>query len=103
MKAEAFVQAYPGRHRLPALQRRGCWHREASIEAHQILWQDGIGLFERAGSCQAEFTDQPILKGAPEPLNTPLRLWGTCGDGGDVELLKEPSQLRRSVGALQLL
>jgi len=78
--------------------------RKAGIIAREEGLQDGVGLVERAGPGEAEFTDEPILEGPPEPLDAALRLGGMGGDPVDAQLMQGAADLGQRAGvAAELL
>src|SRR4029450_4807798 len=51
----------------------------------------------------SEFTDQPVLEGSPQPLDSALGLWGAGRDQGHPELLQPSAHLGGRTLVLQLL
>lgn len=78
--------------------------RKACIVAWEKGLQDGIGLVKGAGLGKAEFTDEPVLEGAPESFDAALRLRGVSGDPLDAQLAQGAANLGgRSGVATELL
>ena len=96
--ADAF-ELVRGRRRPPS--RRGRVG-EARIIAREKPVEHALRLGERAGLGEAEFTDEPILKGAKEAFDPAFPLRGGGGDPADAELLEGPADLRGFEGPLQL-
>jgi len=99
--ADAF-ELVRGRRRAPG--RLGLRGRvgEARIIAREKSVEHALRLRERAGLSEAEFADEPILKGAKEAFDPtfPFRRGG--GDPADAEFLEGSADLRGFDGPLQL-
>lgn len=67
--------------------------REARIVARQEALEDGVRLGEGAGPGEAEFTDEAVLEGAPEPLDATFSLRGVGGDPGDAQRTQSAADL----------
>src|SRR6266581_7925308 len=70
--------------------------RKTGVKTGEILLQDGIGLLQVTGPHEAQFAHQPILKGAPEPLNASFGLRRASCNGRDGQLPEQPAQLGRA-------
>ena len=43
-------------------------------EREELLAEETVGLFDRAGACDAHFLDQPVLQSVEQSLDTALGL-----------------------------
>ncbi len=77
--------------------------REARIVFGPIAREDGVGLDGRGRPGQAEFGDEPILQGAPQPFDAPLRLRRERVDASMPKGRERVADLRRVLRAAQLL
>lgn len=76
---------------------------EASIVAREKASQHPLGVGKRLRMGEAEFGDEPVLKGAKEPLDAAFGLRGLCGDPADAKLLERTADLRGIVVPAELL
>jgi hypothetical protein len=65
--------------------------------------QVGLGGGEGGEAVEAEFGDEAILQGLPEPLDAAFGLRGARGDVADAEVAEDLAELGGVLGALQLL
>src|SRR6516165_12833751 len=76
---------------------------EAGVEVGEELWQEGVRGFARGQAPEVEFGDQPVLQGAPEPLDTAFGLGRAGGDEADGQVLEEAAEVGGGLGALEFL
>lgn len=76
---------------------------ETSIVAREKAGQPPLSVGERLRMGEAEFGDEPVLKGAKEALDTAFGLRGLGGDPADAELLERTADLRGIVVTAELL
>src|SRR5579864_1162467 len=92
-----------GGRRPPRGLRLGGQTGEARVVAGAEAVKDALGLGEGPRLREAEFDDQPILKGAKEPLHAARTLRRGGRDPADAEFLERASDLGRGDLALELL
>lgn len=67
--------------------RLSCFDLKAGIELGQVSRQEPVGTLQVVGSRFAQFFDQPILQGTPQPFDTPFGLWAAGGDQLDAQFV----------------
>jgi hypothetical protein len=68
---------------------------EAPIEVRDEFRQVGLGRLDRANVTQAQFADEPILQGGPQPLDAAFGLGRACADITDGERVQDAAEIRR--------
>ena len=76
---------------------------EAAIVARDVGGEEGVRPGEVGDAGEAEFTDQPILEGAADPLDAAFGLGGGGGDPLDAQLGEGTANLGGRGRAAQLL
>jgi len=77
--------------------------REAGIVAREKARQDALRVRERLRVREAQFGDEPVLKGAKEPFDTAFSLGRVGGDPADAQFLERAADLRGVVVPAELL
>src|SRR5215469_3440277 len=75
---------------------------EAPIEVRDEFGQVGLGRLDRANGAQAQFADEPILQGGPQPLDAAFGLGRARADIADGERVQDAAEMRRPLHAREL-
>ncbi len=80
--------------RAPGRLGVGGGHGEPRVVPVEEAGQEGVGVLERGDPGQAQFRDEPILEGAPQPLDPTLGLGRVGPDPGDGRLVEGATWVR---------
>ena len=79
------------------------WFGEFAVVLGEMPFKHDLCLGWGFRSRSSEFTDQPVLEGSPQSLDSAFGLRRTCWDEGDPELLQASADLGSRPLILQLL
>jgi len=103
LETEELVVVTARRSGLPGGGRVIRGHGKATVVTGQETSQDEIRVGKRSGAGEPQLTGQPVLEGAPEPLDAAFGLGRSSQEELDAELLEQPSKLSRPLSAGELL
>jgi hypothetical protein len=76
---------------------------KAPVEGRQDVAEDGVGAVTVRHGADPQVRHQPVLEGAPDPLDAALRLGRAGGDRADAELRERAPDLGRPTPVGELL
>ncbi len=103
LEAEELLQPERGGQRPVGGAGDGRGDGEAAVVAGQEGGEHGVSFCQGAGVGQTQLAYEPVLEGAPEPLDAPFGLGAPGGDRPDAELLEQSAELGGSDLAGELL
>ena len=76
---------------------------KAAVVVGEMGGQECFGRGHRGDRVKAQFSDQAILKGGPEPFDAALGLGGVRGDVADAEVAQDLAEVGRMLRPLEFL